>query len=216
MRFGGVLIGVLLVLQAAHQPPAGAGDLGGVQAQVLGLGHLDGHRHKARPGTGSSRRAGRRCPGRPASWPRPGRRSAAARCGPGTRDARSFTSSRKSTRPSAVKKKMILLPSKLHCHVAPASSPACARRSSSRRCRRPPSPGCGCSSAVRRSFSVAMRTTGAQGLDHAASSTSWLPSVQLGILQALGRLHDHVLPRLHLQRRWGQNNSSCIRRESGR
>ena len=28
--------------------------------------------------------------------------------------ARSFTSSRKSTRPSAVKKKMILLPSKLH------------------------------------------------------------------------------------------------------
>ena len=40
---GGVLIGVLLVLEAAHQPPAGAGDLGGVQAQVLGLGHLDGH-----------------------------------------------------------------------------------------------------------------------------------------------------------------------------
>ena len=43
---GGVLIGVLFVLEAAHQPPAGAGDLGGVQAQILGLGHLDGNRHK--------------------------------------------------------------------------------------------------------------------------------------------------------------------------
>ena len=38
-----ILIGLLLVLQAAHEPPAGAGDLGGVQGQVLGLGHLDGH-----------------------------------------------------------------------------------------------------------------------------------------------------------------------------
>ena len=42
----GVLIGVLLVFQAAHQPSAGAGDLGGVQAQALGLGHLDGHRQE--------------------------------------------------------------------------------------------------------------------------------------------------------------------------
>ena len=40
---GGLLVGVLLVLQAAHEPAAGPGDLGGVQAQVLGLGHLDGH-----------------------------------------------------------------------------------------------------------------------------------------------------------------------------
>ena len=39
-----VLIGVLLILQAAHQPPAGAGNLGGIQRQVLGLGHLDGDR----------------------------------------------------------------------------------------------------------------------------------------------------------------------------
>ena len=39
-----VLIGPLLVLQAAHQPPAGARDLGGVEGQVLGLGHFDGHR----------------------------------------------------------------------------------------------------------------------------------------------------------------------------
>ena len=39
----GILIGVLLIFQAAHQAAAGAGDLGGVQAQILGLGHLDGY-----------------------------------------------------------------------------------------------------------------------------------------------------------------------------
>ena len=38
-----LLIGVLLVLQAAHQPAAQAGNLGGVQREVLLLGHLDGH-----------------------------------------------------------------------------------------------------------------------------------------------------------------------------
>ena len=37
-----ILIGVLLIFQAAHQPSAGAGDLGGIQAEILGLGHLDG------------------------------------------------------------------------------------------------------------------------------------------------------------------------------
>ena len=39
-----VLIGLLLILQAAHEPAAGAGNLGGVQGEVLGLGHLDGDR----------------------------------------------------------------------------------------------------------------------------------------------------------------------------
>ena len=39
----GVLIGVLLVFQAAHEAAAGTGDLRGIQAQVLGLGHFDGH-----------------------------------------------------------------------------------------------------------------------------------------------------------------------------
>ena len=43
---GGVLVGVLLIFQAAHQPPAGAGDLGGIQAEVLGLRHLDGNGQK--------------------------------------------------------------------------------------------------------------------------------------------------------------------------
>ena len=38
----GVLIGVLLVLQTAHETPAGARDLGGVEGEALGLGHLDG------------------------------------------------------------------------------------------------------------------------------------------------------------------------------
>ena len=39
-----ILIGVLLVFQAAHQPSAGTGDFRGIQAKILGLGHLDGHR----------------------------------------------------------------------------------------------------------------------------------------------------------------------------
>ena len=38
-----ILIGILLVLQTAHESAAGAGDLGGVQAEILGLGHLDGY-----------------------------------------------------------------------------------------------------------------------------------------------------------------------------
>ena len=41
---GCVLIDVLLVFQAAHQPPAGAGDLGGIEGEVLGLCHLNGYR----------------------------------------------------------------------------------------------------------------------------------------------------------------------------
>ena len=39
-----VLIGLLFILQAAHQPPAGAGDLGGIEGEVLGLCHLNGYR----------------------------------------------------------------------------------------------------------------------------------------------------------------------------
>ena len=39
-----ILIGRLLVVQAAHQPPAGTGNFGGVQAEVLRLCHFDGHR----------------------------------------------------------------------------------------------------------------------------------------------------------------------------
>ena len=39
-----LLIGLLLVVQAAHQSAAGAGNFRGIQAEVLRLGHLDGHR----------------------------------------------------------------------------------------------------------------------------------------------------------------------------
>ncbi|MBO5485652.1 MAG: hypothetical protein J5988_01800, partial [Eubacterium sp.] len=39
----GVLIGVLFILETAHQSAAGAGDFGGVEAQVLGLCHFNGH-----------------------------------------------------------------------------------------------------------------------------------------------------------------------------
>ena len=39
-----VLVRVFLVLQAAHQPSAGTGDLGRIQGQILLLCHLDGNR----------------------------------------------------------------------------------------------------------------------------------------------------------------------------
>ena len=42
--FEQVFIGVLLVFQAAHEAAADAGDFGGVEGDILGLGHLDGHR----------------------------------------------------------------------------------------------------------------------------------------------------------------------------
>ena len=38
-----ILIGVLLILQTAHQSAASAGDLCGIQAEILGLCHLDGN-----------------------------------------------------------------------------------------------------------------------------------------------------------------------------
>ena len=38
-----ILIGRLLVVEAAHQAAAGAGDLGGIQAEILRLCHFDGH-----------------------------------------------------------------------------------------------------------------------------------------------------------------------------
>ena len=43
----GIFIGILLIFQTAHESAAGAGDLGGVQAQRLGLCHLDGNGHEA-------------------------------------------------------------------------------------------------------------------------------------------------------------------------
>ena len=43
-----LLVGLLLMLQAAHQSAAYAGNLRRVQGQVLLLGHLDGHRHEIR------------------------------------------------------------------------------------------------------------------------------------------------------------------------
>ena len=42
----GVLVGRLLVLQAAHEAAARAGNFRRIQAEILCLGHLDGHGHK--------------------------------------------------------------------------------------------------------------------------------------------------------------------------
>ena len=39
----GVLIGMLLVFEAAHKAAAGTGDFGGVQTEILRFGHFDGH-----------------------------------------------------------------------------------------------------------------------------------------------------------------------------
>ena len=93
-------------------------------------------------------------------------------------EARSRTSSRKSTRPSAVKKKMILAPSKPQLTFTsfisrPWSAIFFSQMSkaslSFRRFR----------STVARSASVARRSTGQRGWTTALSSTSWLPTVQV-------------------------------------
>ena len=90
-------------------------------------------------------------------------------------EARSFTSSRKSTRPSAVKKNRILLPSKLHSTRTSFISSLCWRiffwhtskaSFSLARLR----------SSTRRSWSVAMRTMGRKGSTTCSSGTSWFPS----------------------------------------
>ena len=91
-------------------------------------------------------------------------------------EARSFTSSRKSTRPSAVKKNRILFPSKLHSTRTSFISSLCWRiffwqmsKASFSRAR--------LWAAVRRSFSVATRTMGRRGWMTQQSSTGWLPMV---------------------------------------
>ncbi len=94
---------LVLVLEAAEQPAAAAGDLRRVEREVLVLGERQADGRELRePGASSSTpgRSGRR---RRAGPPRRARRSAGARCGCGTRAARSRTSARKSTRFSAVK-----------------------------------------------------------------------------------------------------------------
>ena len=98
--------------------------------------------------------------------------------------ARSFTSSRKSTRPSAVKKNMVLFPSKLHSTSTSFISSPCsaiffwqiAKASFSRFL---------LSAATRRSSSVAMRATGRSGCTTALSSTGWLPQVTSAISSPL-------------------------------
>ena len=39
-----IFVSFLLIFEAAHKAAAGAGDLGGIQAQILGLCHFDGYR----------------------------------------------------------------------------------------------------------------------------------------------------------------------------
>ena len=89
-------------------------------------------------------------------------------------EARSLTSSRKSTRPSEVKKKVILFPSKLHSTSTsfmsrPWSSIFFLQMSKASRSRFL------LISATRRSFSVATRTTGRMGGMTFSSGTKWLP-----------------------------------------
>ena len=98
--------------------------------------------------------------------------------------ARSLTSSRKSTLPSDVKKKMVLLPSKLHSTSTNFMSRPCSAiffwhipyASFSR---------CLFISATRRSSFVAILTTGRSGCTTALSSTIWLPQEQSAISSPL-------------------------------
>jgi len=88
--------------------------------------------------------------------------------------ARSFTRSRKSTLPSAVKKNVVLLPSKLHSTSTSFISRPCSRIFFSQM------PKASFSrflliSATRRSDSVATRTTGRSGCTTVLSSTWWFP-----------------------------------------
>ena len=124
--------------------------------------------------------------------------------------ARSFTSSRKSTRPSAVKKNRILLPSKLHSdphqlHLQPVLGDllladvkglllpaAVVAPRYGGRCRwRCAAPGAGACTT-------------------ASSSTSWLPSRALGEFRALGGLHHHVVARSAPSAPGGQNSRFCM------
>ena len=169
----GVLIGVLLAYFRQHiQPPAGA-NIGGFQGQTLGLGRFDGHGHK------SSRNWARR---RAAAGPRPPSILASSRtpiCRSSMRartDARSFTSSRKSTRPSAVKKNKNLVPLKAALHPAPASSPGCLEDLPLADIEGFP-PGCGCGPLCGGRSPWPRGPWARRGWMTQQSSTGWLPMV---------------------------------------
>ena len=97
------LVIILLIFQAAHEPTAGAGNFGGVQREILLLGHFDGH--------GLEITQERAAADGPAAGPQAAQHFGLVPhadlpkfdAGVEHADARSFTSSRKSTRPLAVK-----------------------------------------------------------------------------------------------------------------
>ena len=89
-------------------------------------------------------------------------------------EARSLTSSRKSTRPSDVKKNMVLLPSKLHSTSTsfmsrPCSAIFCLQMENASFSRR------WLISSMRRSSFVAMRASERSGCTTVSSGTAWLP-----------------------------------------
>ena len=93
-------------------------------------------------------------------------------------EARFLTSSRKSTRPSAVKKNRILLPSKAHsadtsCMSRPWAWIFCWQTSKAR------FSFCSFSALMRSSFSVARRSTRRSGGTMSLRGTGWLPAAQI-------------------------------------
>ena len=66
------------------------------------------------------------------------------------------------------------------------------RRSSSGRCRRHPSRGCGCRRRCGGRCPWRCAATARSGWTTASSATWWLPVSAVGEFRALGRLHDHV------------------------
>ena len=94
--------------------------------------------------------------------------------------ARSRTSSRKSTRPFEVKKKVVLLPSKLHSTSTSFMSRPCSAIFCSQMTKASFSLFL-LISATRRSSAVASLTTPRSGCTTAVSSTVWLPWQQSAI-----------------------------------
>ena len=191
-----VLIGVLLIFQAAHQPPAGAGNFRGVQGQTLGLGHFDGHGHKVIQKLGTAEGA--------AADPQASQHLGLVpdadlpQLDAGPEHRRQVLYQLPEVHPpvggeeeqNLVPLKAALHPHQLHLQVVLEDLPLADIEGFLL-------PG----AVVGRCAAVVLRghaDHGPQGLDDAAVVHRVVAHGALGVFQALGRLHDDVVPGLHL------------------
>ena len=179
----------------------------GLRDRFCVLCHLDGHRLELVQEGGSSRRAGRRCPGRPASWPRPGHRSAAARCGHGMMPSQILDQGPE-VHPALrgeEEQHLVSLKVVLHLHQLHLQAMGGNLLLTDLEGPLPPSPG----SLPRSSRPPPWRCVpvGAGAGPLRPPPPPWvLPLSTLSVFQAPGGLHDDSLSRLHLHARRGQNN----------